>query len=264
MTAAHHIEVDGLTFNCRIDGGPSTAPWLIFSNSLVTDLTVWDSQVEALKRDFRILRYDQRGHGGTDVPALPPTFAQLAGDVLALADAFEIDRFSFVGLSMGVPTGLHLIAEHPERVERLVCCDGQTRTAPGGAKGWDERMAYAREHGMEAFAELMAERWFAPEFLTSPAAARVRAMIAATPLEGFAACARTLQDYHYEHVLDAIAVPTLLLVGERDGNMPVNMQRMADAIADASLVQIPDAGHIPNVENADAFTAALREFLQST
>lgn len=255
------VTLNGLRFSCRIDGQDAAAPWLVFSNSLATNLTVWDAQVEALASRFRILRYDQRGHGGTDVPGGSYGLADLGADAQALLDRFEIERCTFVGLSMGVPTALQLVADCPDRIERLMLCDGQAQTAANGAKSWEERIAFAREAGMDAVADATVARWFGADFVASGKAEAMRRMIAATPLEGYIGGARALQDYAYAAVLPQIAVPTLLVAGARDGAMPETVRQMSRAIAGAQMVEIPGAGHIPNVEQATAFNRLLETFL---
>jgi len=263
MPEFHTVELNGLTFRCKVDGEAPDAPWVIFSNSLGTDLTVWDAQVAALAGRFRILRYDQRGHGGTGVPSGPCDFAQLGDDALALLDRFGIERCSFVGLSMGVPTGLRLVDRHPERVERLVLCDGQAATASGGGGIWAERIQQVRDGGMAAFADATVVRWFAPEFVAAGRADAVREMIAATPADGLIACIAALQGYDFAAVLPAIRIPTLLMVGARDGALPATMSAMREKIADVRLVEIPEAGHISNVEQPEAFNRALLAFLNA-
>ncbi|WEX08717.1 3-oxoadipate enol-lactonase [Chelativorans sp. AA-79] len=260
MSETGILEVTGASIHYRIDGSEG-APWIVFSNSITTGLSVWDEQAAALSNRYRILRYDQRGHGQTSVPPGPCTFDHLGGDVQALLDHLRIETCTFVGLSMGVPTGLHLYAHHPERVERLVFCNGQAGTAPGGARGWEERIEQARRDGMEALAEATVRRWFSPDFIASGSAENIRRMIAATPLEGFVACARALQDYAFADVLQTIRVPTLLIVGKDDGKMPDTMRHMRAMIGGAALVEIPSAGHIPNVAQPELFNRALREFL---
>ncbi len=255
------VQVSGQSFRCRVDGPATDAPWVLFSNSLGTDLTVWDAQVAALADRFRVLRYDQRGHGGTAVPNGPCDFDRLGDDALALLDHFGIERCSFVGLSMGVPTGLRLVDRAPGRAERLVLCDGQAATASGGAGVWEERIRQIRDGGMAAFADATVARWFAPEFVQSGRAEAVRAMVAATPAEGLIACATALQGFDFAYVLPAIRVPTLLIVGARDGALPATMAAMRGKIPGAPLVEIPDAGHIPNVEQPDAFNRALLTLL---
>lgn len=254
------VEHDGVAFRCRVDG--TSGPWIAFSNSLVTDLSVWDAQVAVLADRFRILRYDQRGHGGTGTPEAPCDFHQLGGDLLALLDRFAVDHCTLVGLSMGVPTCLRVVELAPGRVDRLVLSDGQAATAAAGAAAWQERIDFARARGMAAVADATVARWFAPDFVTSGAAERIRAVIAATPLAGYVACARALQDFDFAHVLPAIRVPALLVAGASDGAIPATMARMCGAIAGARFIEIPSAGHVPNVEQAEAFNRALLAFLE--
>ncbi|MEC9342794.1 MAG: alpha/beta fold hydrolase [Pseudomonadota bacterium] len=252
---------DGITFRCRIDSPGGSHPWVVFSNSLVTDLTIWDAQVQALAGRYNILRYDQRGHGGTSVPAGPCDFDQLGGDLLALLDHFAIARCTLVGLSMGVPTCLWVLGRRPQAVERLVLCDGQVRTAAAGAETWQERIDAARTLGMAKVAEQTAERWFSPAFRASGGSARAEAVIAGMALEGYIACACALQAYDLSDVVPEIAVPVLLMAGANDGNMPGSMQQLADTIPGASFQLVPGAGHIPNCEQPETFNRNLLAFL---
>ncbi len=254
------VEHDGLRFRCRLDGRDG-APWVMFSNSLMTDLTVWDAQVAALAANWRILRYDQRGHGGTSVPPGPADFTQLSGDALAIMDHFGVGSCAWVGLSMGVTTGLAIVGRAPRRLSRLVLSDGQCATAPGGREAWQARIEEADRLGMTAYADATIERWFSPAFRAAGGHEAARAVAAAIPLAGFTACARALQDYDFRSVLPAIAVPTLLMAGAEDGNMPNSMRDMAAVIPGARFQVIPDSGHIPCVEQAATFTAHLEAFL---
>lgn len=254
------VEHDGLTFRCRLDGRED-GPWVVFGNSMLTDVTIWDAQVEALQDRFRILRYDQRGHGKTSTPPGPCDFDQLGGDLLALMDRFGVSSCAYVGLSMGVPTGLHLVGRHPERITKLVFSDGQSMTAPGGAQTWEGRIADARRLGMRGLAEITMERWFSEEFRAAGRHRKALEAAAAMPLEGYVACARALQDYNFSDVLGRILVPTLIMAGANDGTMPVSMRTMCEAIAGASMHIIPDAGHIPNYERPDIFNQHLLDFL---
>lgn len=244
----------------RIDGRDG-APWIVFSNSICTDISLWDGQTAALAPNFRVLRYDQRGHGGSSAPSSACTFDQLGDDVGALLDHLGIATCTFVGLSMGVPTGLDLYARQPHRIERLVLCDGQAATAPGGAAGWDERIDMARRDGMDAFADATVARWFSSGQVKEGRADSVRRMIATTPFAGFEACARALQNYAYADVLPRITAPALLIAGRDDGKMPETMRRMRDTISGAQFVEIAAAGHIPNIAQPDQFNRALEAFL---
>lgn len=253
----HH---DGLSFQCRLDGRTG-APWLVFSNSLLTDLSVWDDQVAELEEHFSILRYDQRGHGRTDVPDKAADFDQLGGDLIAILDHLGIETCSYVGLSMGVTTGLHLMRHRPDSVSRLVLCDGLAATAPGGAQAWEERIAGARDTGMETLARATVDRWFSEAFRAEGRHEKALDVAASTPLEGFVACARALQNYDYRDVLPGISIPVLVMAGDNDGAIPAAMEKMAAAIPDARMERIPDAGHIPNVEQPQIFNRHLKEFL---
>ena len=253
------IEHDGLRFNIRIDG-PVGAPWLVFSNSLLTNLSVWDHQVAAFAGRFRILRYDQRGHGGTSVPPGPATITQLCDDIDAIMARLGIAAASLVGLSMGAATGIALAQRHPARVARLVCSDGNASTAPGGAKGWADRIAAARQDGMTALADATLGRWFATP--GCPAIPAVRAMIEATPLAGFVACARALQEYDFAPGLPAMRLPALFIAGSADCAMPQTMPLLAAQVPGARYVEVAAAGHLPCIEQPAAFNAALEEFLR--
>ena len=223
-------------------------------------LTLWDHQVAALSGRFRILRYDQRGHGGTEVPPGPATITQLSDDIDGIMGQLGIEAAGFVGVSMGAATGIALAQRNPRRVSRLLCSDGNAATAPGGAQGWEERIAAARRDGMEATAEATVSRWFADP--GSPGVPAVRAMVASTMLEGFVACARALQDYEFRPGLASMRLPVLFLAGSADGAMPTTMPLLAEAVPGATYVEIAEAGHLPCIEQPEAFNAALRAFIE--
>lgn len=240
------------------------APWVIFGNSLVTDLSIWDAQAATLAGRYGILRYDQAGHGRSGIPAGPVDFDSLGGDLLAVMDAAGVDHAIYVGLSMGVPTGLaaHRIAA--DRFSALVFSDGQAKTAPGGAAGWSERIEGARASGMHAFAAETAERWLTGT-AGSDRRARLTQMIAATPFKGFELCATALKDYDYVAELARIACPTLLIAGAEDGAMPEGMaSKLKPAIAGSDMHIVDNAGHVPCFEQPEAFSAILSRFLAST
>ncbi|WP_197274538.1 alpha/beta fold hydrolase [Novosphingobium sp. AAP83] len=244
--------------------GAIDAPWVVFSNSLATNVSVWDQQVAVLGQHFRVLRYDQRGHGASTLGHAPIDFEVLGDDVLALLDRMEIDRCTFVGLSMGVPTGLSLWQRAPKRIERLVLVDGQSRTAEGGKAQWEDRIAIVEAQGMGSFADVAVSRWFSEDFIASGAAEPIRKGIAETSPEGFAACAGALASFDLAGVLPTIYVPTLLLAGENDGQMPAVMARMAAEVPDCAFSTIAGAGHLPNVEQPEAFNRAIMEFMSAT
>jgi len=256
------VSHDGLQFRCRTDG-PDGAPWVVLSNSLVTDLTVWEPQVRAFAGRYRILRYDQRGHGGTSIPDTPASIARLADDAAALMMRLGARDAVFAGVSMGAATGFWLAQRHPELVARLIASDGQAATAPSGAQAWQERIELGQRDGMRAYADVTTARWFSTRSRTdgNPAMPLVRAMIEATPVAGFVACARALQDYDCCPGLGAMRQPTLLIAGAEDGAMPKSMQALGAELPSARFVEIADAGHIPGIERPEAFNAAVEAFL---
>jgi 3-oxoadipate enol-lactonase len=255
------IKANGITFNCQIEGREG-APWVVFSNSLMTNLSMWDEQAAALGGDFRVLRYDQRGHGGTDAPAGPYGFDTLTADVVALFDATGITRAHFVGLSMGGMTAVALAGRHAARVDRIVPCDCGPASTPQSAQQWAERIALANEKGMEALVEPTVGRWFAPEFMNSskPAVDKVRAMIRTTPVNGFVGCAQALSDFDLRPGLAGIKNRTLFLCGAKDASL-AGTKALNAGVAGSALIEIAGAGHISNMENPVAFTRAIKEFL---
>lgn len=258
------VKANGISFNCRIDG-PAGAPWLVFSNSHATNLTLWDDQVAALSARFRILRYDHRGHGGTDAPAGRYDFDLLVADVIALYDALAIERPDFVGISMGGMTALGLAERHPERVGRIIACDCTAGSTPASAQQWEERIALARERGMEPLVEQTVSRWFPAATLAAnpPAVRRAREMIRTTPVNGYIGCAAALSDFDFRPGLASIACPSLVIVGTEDATL-AGARQIHATIPGATLVELEGAGHLSNLERPQAFTAALERFLDHT
>lgn len=256
------LAIDDVRIRYRIDGRRG-APWLVFCNSLMTDLALWSGQVETFADRFRILRYDQRGHGGSSVPAADCTFPRLVDDVTALLDHLGIASACVVGISMGGVTALGLAARHPDRVAKVAICDCQARSTAAGAAAWDERIAVAEAGGMAALVEPTIARWFTPSSVQedAPGLASVRRMIRGTPKDGFVRAARALQSYDFGAYPAALACPALFLAGESDAALPNAMREMAAAAADGRYVSIADAGHLPNLERPERFDAALATFL---
>lgn len=254
---------DGGQLNARMEG-PEGAPCLVFSNSVLTDLSVWDAQAGVLGDRYRVLRYDQRGHGGSSVSGGAMDFTRYGADVLAILDAFGIARCTFVGLSMGVPTGLAALAAAHDRFERFVAVDGVSRSAPGREAFWSERRDTARAEGMDVIAAQTAPRWLPGLPEDAPRVRRLREMIEATSVEGFAAATHALGRYDQSDALRRLACPVLGIAGENDGAMPDAMRSQFGAVAGARMSVIPGAGHLPNFHVPEAFNAALSAFLEAT
>ena len=256
------IKANGLNFNYAIDG-PAGAPWLVFSNSLATTVAMWDEQAAALKGKYRVLRYDQRGHGGTDVPAGRYAFDTLIADAVALMDALGIAQANFAGLSMGGATALGLAQQHPERVSSIIVCDSGCMSTPQSTQQWEERIVVAQKQGMEGLVESTMARWFPPETLAKnpPHLAKVRAMIRATPVAGFIGCAAALADHNYNAKVATVKCPVLFMVGEKDGTAPAAMKDMQARLPGSHYVELPGAGHISNMDRPAEFTKAIAEFV---
>lgn len=241
----------------RFDG-PEDAPVLLLSNSLGTTHAMWQPQVDALSGYFRVLRYDRRGHGLSDVPPGPYSIAELAGDVIELLDSLGLGRVSYCGLSIGGMDAMWNAANAPGRIDRLALCSTSPWMPP--RELWDERAALVRAEGTAVVADATMERWFSPEFRAGnpDTVARIREMVASTPAEGYAACCEAIREWDFRDELRRISAPTLVLSAEHDPSTPPDHgQLIADGVPGASFVVLPGAWHLANVEHAEAFTAAL-------
>jgi 3-oxoadipate enol-lactonase len=256
------IKANGIDINYQIDG-PEGAPWLVFSNSLATTIAMWDEQAAALKTAFRVLRYDQRGHGGTDAPAGRYSFATLLADAMALLDALSIKKAHFAGLSMGGATALGLGERHPDRFDRIIVCDSPCQSTPQSSQQWEERIAVAQKQGIEVLVEPTIGRWFPAETVAKspPHLDKVRAMIRNTPVNGFIGCAAALADHDYATAAATVKSPVLFMVGEKDGATPAAMRKLHEKVSGSRFVELPGAGHISNMDRPAEFTRAVREFL---
>jgi 3-oxoadipate enol-lactonase len=255
------IKANGITINYQIDG-PDGAPWLVFSNSLATSTAMWDDQAAALKDSFRVLRYDQRGHGGTEAPAGRYPFDTLLDDALGLLDALAIRKAHFAGLSMGGATALGLAERHLDRFDRIIVCDSPCQSTPQSSQQWEERIAVAREKGIEALVEPTVGRWFPAETVAKnpPHLDKVRAMFRATPVNGFIGCAAALADHDYATAVATVKSPVLFLVGVKDAPAPA-MRKLSEKLSGSRYVELPGAGHISNMDRPAEFTKAVRDFL---
>jgi 3-oxoadipate enol-lactonase len=255
-------KANGISINYQVDG-PEGAPWLVFSNSLAANFGMWDAQAASLSKSYRVLRYDQRGHGKTEVPAGRYTFETLIADAVGLMDALGIKRAHFAGLSMGGATALGLAQTHPDRLDRVIVCDSPCQSTPQSAQQWEERIAVAKEKGMEALVEPTIARWFPPEIVAAnpPYLDRVRGMIRATPSNGFIGCAAALADHDYASKAASVKHPVLFLVGEKDAPVPA-MRKLNAAVPGSQYVELAGAGHISNMDRPDDFTRAIADFLK--
>ncbi len=257
--------IRGREIHYKIEGD-SSGPVVALSHSLGTDLTMWDPQVQVLEQNYRVLRYDTRGHGASDDPAGPYSLDGLAEDLLSLLEFLDIRRMHFVGLSMGGMIGQALALRAPYCLLSLSLCD-TTSSIPASAKPiWDERIRIVESQGMEPMVEPTIERWFTPPFRAAQTETvdRIRALLRVTSPRGYRGCCRAIAGLHLTERLKSIAARTLVVVGEQDPGTPVSVAReIQERIAGSRLEVIPSASHLCNIEQADAFNRILIEFLGS-
>jgi 3-oxoadipate enol-lactonase len=254
------LAIDGEDFNVEVSGKEG-APWLVFSNSLSSNLSMWDPQMAAAAARFRVLRYDSRGHGRSVANAGPYSVARLANDALAIMDRLGIASAHWCGLSKGGMVGQWLLTHAPHRIGRAILANTAARMPP--PELWNGRMRNARANGMAALVEPTLQRWFTPEFIAAAPATMdaVRAMVAATPVEGYCGCCAAIRDMDQTETIRAIRNPVLLIAGDRDpATTPAMMRLLHERIPGSGFLSLP-ASHISNIECADGFTGAMMEFL---
>jgi 3-oxoadipate enol-lactonase len=257
------ITANGISVNYTLDG-PAGAPVVMLSHSLATDLSMWDPQMKALTAHYRVLRYDTRGHGGTDAPAEAYTLDQLGHDARTLLQALGIAKVHWVGLSMGGMIGQTLALKSPELFLSLSLCDTSSRIPAEAKPLWADRIKTAQSQGMEPLVEGTISRWFTAPFreqhkdVVDP----VRTMIRRTPPQGYAGCCAAISALDLTDRLPAIKLPTLIVVGEEDQGTPVAASQAIQAkIAGSQLEILKSAAHLANMEQPEAFTKALTSFL---
>ena len=257
------ITANGININYILEG-PASGPVVTLSHSLATNLSMWDPQIPALTSRYRVLRFDTRGHGGTDAPGGAYSLDQLAEDTRALLQALGIARTHFIGLSMGGFIGQILALTYPQMLQSLVLCDTTSRVPPDAKPMWDERIRAAQAHGMEPHVEPTIGRWLTAPFREQrpDVVDRVRAMIRATNPAGYIGCCHAIAILDLTDRLQAIAAPTLVIVGEEDPGTPVTASRtIHERIKGSELVILKSASHLSNMEQPEAFSRAVTTFL---
>jgi 3-oxoadipate enol-lactonase len=255
------LEANGIKVNYRVDGADG-APVLMLSNSLGTNLHMWDKQVPALAKRFRVVRYDTRGHGKTDAPSYPYTLAMLGQDAIALMNALNLPKVRFCGLSMGGMIGMWLARNAASRVEQLVLSN--TAAKFGLAEIWNQRIATVRATGMKAITGAVIERWFTKEFRekSSKEIDPIVEMLHTTKAEGYAGNCAAIRDVDQRWPIGGIKTPTLVIGGKQDPATPYEAAELiAKRIPGAKLIGL-DAAHLSNIEQPEAFTKALDGFLK--
>ena len=255
---------DGTPLHVRIDAGPhADAPTVVLAHSLGCTLAMWEPQVQALAAQFRVVRYDLRGHGRSGVPDADYTLAQMGADALAVIDATSAGvQVHFIGLSLGGIVGMWLGIHQPQRLLRLVLANTTPHIPLRDM--FSQRMQTARTEGMAGIAAPTLDRWLGAAFKSAHPAQRdalVATMAAMSP-QGYAGCCAVLRDADLRGDMVRIGVPTLVIAGDEDpATPPALAQQMAQVIAGAYVVSIPSAAHLSNLENPVAFNAAVLSHL---
>lgn len=257
-----YVERAGCRLKYEIEGRPD-APALLFSNSLGTTHQLWRPQADALSSFFRIIRYDTRGHGESDVSAGPYTIEMLGLDAIAILDAARVERAHVCGLSLGGLTAMWLAVNRSEHIRSLVLASTAARI--GNAMMWEERIVQVRTAGVRSIADAAMSRWFSPPFhIAHPdIVAAYHRMLCDTPADGYASCCEAIRDADLRHDIHRITCPALIIAGHHDPVTPPADAHDMHARIPNSRVSLLDAAHIANVEQAQAFNELLAQLPNS-
>jgi 3-oxoadipate enol-lactonase len=247
--------------------GDQGKPAVVLSHSLATSMEIWGYQLPLLAHRFRVLLYDLRGHGASEITGDSCTLQELASDVAALLDHLQIPRAAFVGLSIGGMVGQVFALRFPDRLSSLVLCSTGCRAEEQMILTIDERISKVRAGGLQSQVKPTLTRWFTPPFIEEAAGtmAWVSDQILSTSVDGYVGCSRAIQGLDVLDALPAIRAKTLLIPAEQDSGFPESISRkIQQKIAGAELILLKNAAHIGNVERAHAFNEILIDFLSRT
>ncbi len=252
---------DNVALNVRVDG-PEDGRQILFSNSLGTDLRVWDFLLGELPKDLRIIRYDKRGHGLSDCPPAPYSMDALVSDAEKICTELQLREVTFVGLSIGGLIGQGLAARRPDFFKALVLMD--TGAKIGTQEMWQTRIDALRAGGISSISETILDRWFSGGFRHSNAVRPWQHMLNRTPLEGYIGCSEAIAASDFSESTKGLTVPTLALVGAEDGATTPDLMRATAQLCNADFHIIEEAGHLPCVEQPEATAALINDFLERT
>lgn len=255
------IQTAGADLNVLVDG-PEGAPVITFSNSLMTDTRLWEPQVRELAGEFRLVRYDQRGHGASGASPAGYGFDDLADDMVAIWDRLGISRSHVVGLSMGGMTALGLALRHPDRVASCTMCSMRADAPQAFKDSWNERIDIANASGVGALAEPTVDRWFPDDFADRDVRKLVRDMVESTSLDGFIGGVAAIRGLNYLDDVPSLHVPALYIAGGNDGVLPQAMRNLADLAPDSQYIEFEAAGHLVNLERPREFSRAVAAFVR--
>ena len=248
----------------RIDGRGER--WATFVTGIANDLSMWDGQVAALERDFNVLRYDLRGHGGTPASGGAYTIELLVSDLAALLDQLNIRRTSVIGLGLGGAIAQAFALAHPDRVDKLMPCCCRARMVPDFAAMWHKLRETVSTNGLESIVEATVQRWFSEDFKSRhpEVLEKIRKMIRSTTQEGYMGVTAAFLGLDVEADLGSIKAPTVYVSGAEDklGGPPALMEGLAAKVKGARHVSVPNAAHIANIQNPEGFNRVLMDFLR--
>ncbi|AZN96090.1 3-oxoadipate enol-lactonase [Mesorhizobium sp. M9A.F.Ca.ET.002.03.1.2] len=257
------VSIGGVTLHHRYRSGTGNARPIIFMNSLGTDFRIWDGVVSSLGDEMPTLVYDKRGHGLSDIGGVNSIFDHV-DDLCGLIDHFDLGRVVLCGLSVGGLIAQGFYARRPEGVEALILCD--TAHKIGTTESWNTRIATVESKGIQEIADGVLKMWFTPAFHAERSADLDGCwnMLTRQALAGYIGTCAAVRDADFTEAVHRIAVPTLCVVGDQDGSTPPALVRsLADLIPGARFEVIRDAGHIPCVEQPEALTTLIRDFVAS-
>jgi 3-oxoadipate enol-lactonase len=248
----------------RIDG--RAGPWVTFITGIANDLTMWDEQVGALAPRFRVLRYDLRGHGGSESTPGDYTIDTLVRDLQTLLDSAKVEKTHLVGLGLGGAIAQAFAIAHPGRLLGLVPCCCRAQMVPDFAAMWHRLRDTVRQNGLESIVEPTVQRWFSEDFKAAHPEVldKIRRMIRGTTLQGYLGVTAAFLGLSVEDRLHEIKAATLYVSGAEDklGGPPALMQGLAAKVKGARHVSVPKAAHIANIQNPEGFNQVLEEFLK--
>ena len=254
---------DGCIIHAELEG-PERAPVLMLSNSLGTNLHMWDEQTGPLTRHFRLVRYDRRGHGKSSAPKGPYTMERLGRDVLGVLDGLGIQKINWCGLSMGGMVGMWLGANAGNRIDKLILSNTSAHFPDPTV--WDARIKMVRDVGLAGIVDANMERWFTKGFRerASQTMAKMREMFVATDIEGYIGCGEAIRDMDHRPLLPRITTPTLVIAGRHD---PATTLEAGEYIKDhvpGARIAVLEAAHISNLEQPQAYADTMLGFLLGT
>ncbi|WNV10905.1 3-oxoadipate enol-lactonase [Tardiphaga sp. 709] len=253
------IDADGCLLNVSVEGRDS-GPTLMMSNSLGCTMAMWEPQMPALTKLFRVIRYDRRGHGKSGMNG-PTSMERYGKDVLAILDDLNIDKVHWCGLSMGGMIGQWLGANAPERFNKIILAN--TSCYYPDPTNWHNRIKAVREDGLAAVADAVIGGWLTTDFREREpeTTAKMKAMLIASPVEGYLAACEALSTLDQRALLPKIKSPTLVIAGRQDNATPVAAGELIRSNIPGASMTLLDAAHISNVEQPYAFTDAVVGFL---